>query len=46
MFTFPPDLEYSLLIRGDFHVEAYLGHMKVVTCDLISGFSSIVTRFS
>ena len=35
--SFPPDLEYSFFIRDDLHVEAYGGHMKVVTRDHISG---------
>ena len=43
---FPPDVVYSLLIRENFHVEAYRGHMKVKTRDLINKFSSTLTRFS
>ena len=42
---FPPEVEYSLLLMDDFHmddfhVEAYQRHMKVLTRDLINGFSS------
>ena len=41
---FPPEVEYFLLIKDDFHVEAYRRHMKVLTRDLINGFSSVVTK--
>ena len=42
---FPPEVEYSLLIKDDFHVEVYWRHMNVLTRDLINGFSSTVTKY-
>ena len=36
-----PEVECSQLIKADFHVEAYKGHMKIVTRDLVNTFSSI-----
>ena len=43
---FPPDVEYYLLIKDDFHVETYWRHMKVLIRDLINWFSSTVTKYS
>ena len=33
---FPPEVEFSLNIQDDFHVEAYRRHRKVPTRDLIN----------
>ena len=44
--AFPREVEYSLLIKAEFRVEAYKGHMKIVTRDLINTFSCKVTKFS
>ena len=44
--AFLPEVEYSLLIKADFRVETYKGHMKIVTGDLVNMFSCKVTKFS
>ena len=43
---FPPKLIYSLLINDEFNVQAYRGHKKVATKDIIGGFGGTLTRFS
>ena len=43
---FPSDVEYSLLIKDDFHVETYRRHMKVLIRDQMNWFSSTVTKYS
>ena len=42
----PPDLKYSLIIHDDFKVDAYRGRKKIVTRDIISGFTNQLTRYS
>ena len=42
----PPEIEFSLFIKDEFHVEAYRKHMKVLTRDLINGFFSTVMKYS
>ena len=42
----PPDLKYCLVVHDDFKVEAYRGRKKIVTRDIISGFTNQLTRYS
>ena len=35
----PPEVEFSVMINNDYHVEAYRGNHKVPVRDLINGFS-------
>ena len=43
--VFPPEVEYSVLIKDDFHVEADRRHMKVLTRDVLNWFSSTVIKY-
>ena len=42
----PPEIELSLFIKSDFHVEAYKRKKRLLTRDIIDGFFNIVKKYS
>ena len=41
----PPEIEYSYLIKSEFHVEEYRGHKKIAIRDLMVDFAGKATIF-
>ena len=44
--NWPPEVEYSILIKDDLQVEAHRRRMKIATRDLINGFTNTLCRYS
>ena len=44
--NFPPEVEYSILIKDDLQVEAHRRRMKIATRDLINCFTNTLRRYS
>ena len=44
--NWPPEVEYSILIKDDLQVEAHRRRMKIATRDLINGFTNTPRRYS
>ena len=43
--AYPPEIEYSYLIKSEFHVEEYRGHKKIAIRDLMVDFAGKATKF-
>ena len=46
MSGMPPEVEFSILVKNSFHVDAYRGKSKIPIRDLVNGFSISLQKYS